>query len=115
MQNERDVLTRNFAESRKKQVSNVKYELFLGFKPKSDKYFGKCTVKFVLHKKNDGVTLDSISRIKKIIVNGNVAKYENGKFSIKLNDKLEEGKENRVEIDYEVGLRPFRGRVASIY
>src|SRR3989338_9210844 len=101
MQNERDVLTRNFAESRKKQVSNVKYELFLGFKPKSDKYFGKCTVKFVLHKKNDGVILDSISRIKKIIVNGNVAKYENGKFSIKLNDKLEEGKENRVEIDYE--------------
>lgn len=101
MDKPKEVLTREFAEKRKEQIGKINYDLFLRFESKSEKYFGKCVIKFELNKKGEGILLESISNIKKILVNGEERVYERDEISIKLNDGLEEGKENEVEIEYD--------------
>ncbi|MBI4116301.1 aminopeptidase N [Candidatus Pacearchaeota archaeon] len=95
-----DVLLKTFAESRKEQVDNVKYELFLNFEPKKDKYSGKCRISFFLKDKKQGVVLESISDVKSVLVNGKEAGYEKGDFTIKFGEGLENEKENLIEIEY---------------
>jgi len=99
MTESKEVLTREFAIKRKEQIGDIKYDLFLRFELKSKKYSGNCKITFDLKKIGD-VVLESISDVKKILINGNPARYDKGKFVITLNEGLNLG-ENVVEIDYE--------------
>src|SRR3989338_3091525 len=97
----KSVLEREFAESRKKQIGDIYYDLSLRFEPKSDKYSGNCKIKFYLKNKGKGISFESISDIKKIWVNGKEAKYQRNGAFVMLEEGLEEGKENEIEVEYE--------------
>ncbi len=101
MPEKKDILLKTFAESRKEQISNAKYEIFLRFEKGNDKYCGKCKINFFLKNKNQGVILESISDVKSVLVNGKEAGYEKDDFTIKFSEGLESGKENSIEIEYD--------------
>ncbi|MBI5803308.1 aminopeptidase N, partial [Candidatus Pacearchaeota archaeon] len=101
MPQKEDILTREFAQKRKEQAENVKYDLFLKFEPKAESYSGVCKISFLLKKKMDEIVFDSISNVAKVLVNGKQVKFEKDDFSIKINEGLLEGKENVVEVYYE--------------
>ena len=101
MQENKDILTREFAVKRKRQVDDVSYDLFLEIKPNTERYSGKCRIKFFLKEKDDGILLDSISDVKKVLVNGKEAKFEKKEFSLGINEGLINNSENEIEVEYE--------------
>ncbi len=100
MLEEIDVLLKTFAELRKEQIGDVKYEIFLRFEKGKDEYSGKCKINFFLKDKKQGIVLESISNPTNVLVNGKKTGYEKSKFAMKFSDGLESGKENSIEIEY---------------
>lgn len=91
-----DVLTRDFAQKRSKQISDIHYDVKLSFKPKTEKYNGICKIKF--SSKSENIVLDFIGDVKKVLVNGKELKYKKTKYSLEI--KAIKGN-NIVEIHYE--------------
>ena len=96
-----EILTKDFAIRRRNQIGDVEYGLFLSFKPKSDSYSGKCKISFFLKGKDDGVFLESVSNVRDVSIGGKRVSWRKEGIFIILNEGLEEGKENSVEINYE--------------
>src|SRR3989344_4608136 len=101
MDEKKDVLTREFAKKRKEQIDNVEYDLLLKIEKKSETYRGKCKISFFLRNLNDGVLIDSISKIKKVFVNGKENDFKKDGVSIKMVDGFKENSYNEVLVEYE--------------
>lgn len=98
---EQDILKKSFAEKRRKQISGTPhYNLNIKLEKNSKTYTGNISIQVSLNKKED-LKVDTISKIKKIIVNGNLIEdYKQTPYSLTILKK-NLSKDNLIEIYYE--------------
>src|SRR3989344_9320660 len=99
---EKDILTRAYAQKRAKLIGDVNYDVHLIFKKKAKTYQGNCKIFFFLNK-IENIRLETISKIKRLLVNEKLCKYKKEDFSIILPKKYLKKGNNSIEIIYTAG------------
>ena len=96
-----DDLTLELAKQRRSQISEVKYDLFIGLEKNKEGYKGKVTIDLVLNDLSRDLSLDSmIDKIESLIINGKkVSKFPSRKGSFDL-PKSHLQKNSKVEITF---------------